>query len=281
MKIDQPLISVITPAYNGAAYLGDLIESVRKQDYPRVEHIVIDDGSTDGGATVETLRRFPHLRWWSRENRGQFHTLNEGIRSAEGNLLAIISADDRYVTPSTFSRVIAHWRTRPELGLVYGRVRRIDSAGTHLPFQTFAEPRGPFSPWMLRHRPCIYHCSMFVARRLVTEPGIWFDPEFRFLGDWDWISRLLASGVTAGYLDERLSEYRDHEEQTTTETREDVWRAEARTICARNRGSYSVCLALRRLYRYRHRTLRLFWLLREGGPRRVFERLVHKLRRTP
>ena len=275
---DKPLISVITPAFNGAAYLEDLIASVQGQDYPRIEHIVIDDGSADGGATVDLLGRFPHLRWWSRENRGQFHTLNEGIQAATGDVVTIISADDRYVAPSSFSRVIAYWRERPALGLVYGRVRHIDPAGAPLPFETSVEPRGPFSPWMLRHRSCIYHCSLFVERRLVTGREIVFDPAFRFLGDWDWISRLLATGVAAGYLAEPLSEYRDHPEQVTTRTREDVWRKEARAVCVRTRASYPVCLALRQFYAYRHRCLRLSWLLRTEGARRVAQRLGHKLR---
>jgi len=274
----EPLISVVTPAYGAAAYLEELIESVRAQDYPRIEHIIIDDGSQDGGATVAILRRFPHLRWWSRENKGQFPTLNEGIQAASGDVLTIISADDRYVTPKAFSRVIAHWRAHPEFGLVYGRVRHIDPEGAPLPFESSVEPRGPFSPWMLRHRSCIYHCSMFVERSLVSGRGIWFDPEFRFLGDWDWISRLLAAGAVAGYIDEPLSEYRHHPEQVTNTTRSEIWRAEARSICERNHASYRLCLMLHRVYGCRHRGLRLSWLLRTGGPRLVAQRLARKLR---
>jgi glycosyltransferase involved in cell wall biosynthesis len=227
---------------------------------------------------VGILQRYPHLRWWSRENQGQFATLNEGIRAATGDVLTIISADDRYIAPSAFSRVIAHWRALPQLGLVYGRVRHIDPEGGFLPFETSVEPRGPFSPWMLRHRSCIYHCSMFVKRRHVIDPGVWFDPAFRFLGDWDWISRLLASGVVAGYIDEPLSEYRNHPGQVTNTTREAARSAEARTICERNHASHRVSLLLRRAYALRHKALRLSWLLRTGGPRLVVERLARKLR---
>ena len=273
----EPLISVVTPAYGAAAYLEDLIESVRRQDYPRIEHIVIDDGSDDGGATVAVLRRYPHLRWWSRENQGQFPTLNEGIRAATGDVLTIISADDRYVAPSAFSHVISHWRSHPEHGLVYGRVRHIDSTGALLPFETSVEPRGPFSAWMLRHRSCIYHCSLFVQRRLVVGPGIWFDPAFRYLGDWDWISRLMASGAAPGYIDEPLSEYRNHPEQVTHTTPEATWSAEARRICERLQSSHGLCLMLRRAYALRHKGLRLAWLFHTGGPRLVARRLARKL----
>src|SRR5438876_704742 len=73
----------------------ELIKSVLEQDYLHIEHIIIDDGSTDDGATVEVLKRYPHLRWWSRENKGQYATLNEGLATARGSVVGIISADDK------------------------------------------------------------------------------------------------------------------------------------------------------------------------------------------
>lgn len=273
-----PLVSVITPVFNGAEYLEELIASVRDQDYPSFEHIVIDDGSRDGGATVRVLEGFPHLRWWTRANRGQLHTLNEGLAQARGEIVSIISADDRYVTPDAFSTAVAALQARPELGLVYGSVRHIGPTGEPLPFETFVEPRGPFSAFMLRHRSCIYHCSMFVWRRLVTEAGIWFDPTLRLLGDWDWFCRLLESGVKAGFVAEDLSEYRDHPMQITGETVEAAWRAEARAICLKNGASPGVALALRRLFRVRHRVLRACWLLRTGGFGALGARVLHRSR---
>src|SRR5262245_24025055 len=93
---EQPLVSIVTPAFNAAAYLPDLLDSVAAQDYPCIEHIVIDDGSSDDAATPEVLQRYPHVKWWRRENRGQYPTLNEGFRAASGDLVTTISADDRY-----------------------------------------------------------------------------------------------------------------------------------------------------------------------------------------
>ena len=61
--LSTPLVSIITPVYNGAEYLEELIISVRDhQDYPYIEHIIIDDGSTDDGETVSILKKYPHLR---------------------------------------------------------------------------------------------------------------------------------------------------------------------------------------------------------------------------
>ena len=67
---NMPLVSIITPVYNGAEYLNEMIQSVQRQDYPNIEHLIIDDGSQDDGATVAILEKYPHLRWWSRENKG-------------------------------------------------------------------------------------------------------------------------------------------------------------------------------------------------------------------
>ena len=94
MTTDQPLVSIITPVHNGAKYIEKLIESVRTQDYHNIEHVIIDDGSTDDDATVAILRKYPHLNWWSRENKGQYATMNEGLEAARGELVCFISADD-------------------------------------------------------------------------------------------------------------------------------------------------------------------------------------------
>jgi glycosyltransferase involved in cell wall biosynthesis len=69
----SPLVSIMTPVYNGSKYIEELILSVKSQDYTEIEHIVIDDGSADNGATVDILKRYPHVRWWSREPQAMCH----------------------------------------------------------------------------------------------------------------------------------------------------------------------------------------------------------------
>ncbi len=104
---ELPLVSIVTPTFNSADYLQELLQSVAAQDYRRIEHIVIDDGSRDGGATVALLQRYPSVRWWSREdNRGQYATLNEGFRAATGDFLTTISADDTYAGHASDRRYV-------------------------------------------------------------------------------------------------------------------------------------------------------------------------------
>lgn len=274
----EPLVSIITPVFNGAEFLEDLIVSVMRQDYPRIEHIVIDDGSDDGGATVGVLKNFDHLRWWQRENRGQLNTVNEGIRESRGEILSLISADDRYIFPSSFATAVEALRVHRDAGFVYGEIRNIGPDGALLPFETFVEPRGPFSTWLLRHRSCIYHCSLFVRRSAVIRNGLWLDPSFKYLGDWDWISRMLECGVSGHFVPEPLAEYRMHGAQTTARTQEKTWRIEAARICRRNRVSFFISMLVRRYFYLRHRALRFYWLYRTGGTRLLSRRAADKIR---
>ena len=69
-----------------------IIESVRSQNYPHWEHIVIDGGSTDG--TVEVLKEFPHLQWISEKDEGHYHAMNKGVARATGDVVNILNADD-------------------------------------------------------------------------------------------------------------------------------------------------------------------------------------------
>jgi glycosyltransferase involved in cell wall biosynthesis len=268
-----PLISVITPVYNGAEYLDELIQSVLQQDYPHIEHIVIDDGSTDNGATVAILEKYSHLRWWSRENKGQYATLNEGLATATGEVLGIISADDKYVTPGTFSSVMAFWQSHPDCGGVYGQTLRMDGQGNLLALDpTLKQP--PYSAWYLRYSLLIPHCSLFVARTLVQDKHIYFDARFRYVGDWDWIIRLSQASSLA-YLPQPLSLYREHPEQATQLAAQLNWTKEIRVVLKRYHANY----ALYRFLIHERRMRKAFWVLRQGGWQNLWAAMRHWLRR--
>lgn len=93
MMHNFPLVSIVTPAYNQAEYLPETIESVLAQDYPNIEYIVIDDGSTD--ATPDVLSRYSgRIRWERHDNIGQARTLNKGWAMSKGAILGYLSSDD-------------------------------------------------------------------------------------------------------------------------------------------------------------------------------------------
>jgi glycosyltransferase involved in cell wall biosynthesis len=127
MNREQPLVSVVTPSLNQARYLREAIESVRTQDYPHVEHIVVDGGSTDG--TLDILAEYDHLRWVSEPDRGQSHALNKGFSMATGEIFGWLNADDAY--PRNAVREALAVLAGGEVDLLYGDITRMNDDGVN------------------------------------------------------------------------------------------------------------------------------------------------------
>jgi len=210
-------VSIITPAYNAAQFLEGLIISVQAQDYPHFEHIVIDDGSTDDGATMAVLKRFPHVRWWSRENAGQYATMNEGLLAAQGDIVCFVSSDD-IVSPGAISAVVNYLSKNPDLDGVFGIASRIDSQGKAVPyFIPFRTAPISFYPYFAH----ISHCSLYVKKTRLVERNLMFEPSLRYVGDYDWIIRIGMEGLRIGLLRRELSKVRLHEDQMSKKFRND------------------------------------------------------------
>jgi glycosyltransferase involved in cell wall biosynthesis len=127
MSEQRPLVSVVTASFNSAPYLVKAIDSVAAQDYPNIEHIVIDGGSKDG--TVELLRSYgDRVTWVSEPDRGQSHALNKGWSRARGEILGWLDADNVY-EPTAISEAVALLNQRQDIGMVYAGVRDVDEQG--------------------------------------------------------------------------------------------------------------------------------------------------------
>lgn len=119
-----PLVTVVIPAYNHGRYVGQAIDSVLEQDYPHIETIVIDDGSTDTTAAV--LSGYAsRVSLVSQSNAGQSAAINRGWAAARGGIVSYLSADDR-LEPQAVSHALAAFDLRPDAVLVYGDYTLID-----------------------------------------------------------------------------------------------------------------------------------------------------------
>ena len=100
MPMTQPLVSIVTPSYNMARFLGETMDSVLSQDYSNIEYIVMDGGSTDN--TVDILRdyesRYPgRFTWISENDSGQSDAINKGFLRSKGQIFTFLNSDDTYL----------------------------------------------------------------------------------------------------------------------------------------------------------------------------------------
>ena len=125
-----PLVSIVTPAFNQAKYLAQTIESVLAQDYPHIEYIVLDDGSTDH--TTEVLQAYAgRIQSGRHPNMGQARTLNKGWAMARGSLIGYLSSDD-LLESQAVSRLVRALQRHPDVGVVYGDFALIDNGGRQI-----------------------------------------------------------------------------------------------------------------------------------------------------
>src|SRR5229473_6606028 len=114
-----PKISIVTPSFNQGRFLEETILSVLNQDYPNLEYIIIDGGSTD--ETIEVIRRYEDriTFWVSEKDRGQVHAINKGIEKTTGDIFGFINSDDVYL-PGAFNTVVEHFQNQPATEWVCG-----------------------------------------------------------------------------------------------------------------------------------------------------------------
>jgi glycosyltransferase involved in cell wall biosynthesis len=258
----KPLISIVTGVYNGARYLPELIQSVLAQDYTSYEHIVVDGGSTDDGATAAVLNSYAHLRWWTMPGSTAYEAQKAGIAQARGDLICLINADDRLVVPDAFSSVVRYRERHPDSDLIYGWTLRMDHQGRMLPSLDF---RAPPSRWLIRHVTYVQHCAMYVSRTLVIDKGIELDPTLALAADWDWMIRLFEASRHIGYLRRPLAVFRLHPSQRSRKATQKEWSDEFRTICRRHHTSFIGQAILRRFITWRGMAIiALYELFRQG-----------------
>lgn len=182
-----PLVSIVMPSYNQAQFLEEAILSVLNQDYPNVELIIIDGGSTDG--SVDIIRKYAdRLAYWvSEPDQGCEYAINKGLARSNGQLLGLIFSDDA-LCPDAIRRKVALFNAKPEVDLIYGDVEQIEENGNRL-FVRYGNDL-PYREW-------VRTCTMPVALQgTLWRRSVWMDRVGGFrlsMGvatDWDFFLRV-------------------------------------------------------------------------------------------
>jgi glycosyltransferase involved in cell wall biosynthesis len=209
---DQPLVSIITPSYNHAAFLDETIRSVLAQDYANIEYIVVDGGSTDG--SVEIIKRHAGriAKWVSEPDEGQSHAINKGFRMASGDIVAWLNSDDLYF-PDAVSTAVRRFVADERLGLFYGHGVFVDRGGAFVRYFTEVEPYDEF-----RLRNCsdyIMQPTTFFRRDVLVDVGL-LDESLHFTMDWDLWCRFAESGCGVHCEPKLIAATRVYPETKTT-----------------------------------------------------------------
>lgn len=184
----MPLVSIVTPSYNQSQYLEETILSVLNQDYPKIEYLIIDGGSTDG--SVDIIRRYSHrLAYWKSEpDGGQAHAINQGWGLAHGEIVAYLNSDDTYL-PGAVSTAVRYLVEHPQVGVVYGDCLATDAIGN--PVIRFCGRPFDYRMALEQGKTLIPQPSAFLRRRVIERVG-YLDEALYFASDFDlWLRAAL------------------------------------------------------------------------------------------
>ena len=204
-----PKISIVTVSYNQAEFIEENITSVVEQNYPNVEHIIVDAESSD--ETIEILKKYNHITWKSEPDNGQSDGLNKGFRKATGEIIGWINSDDK-LSPGSLYKVGNFFKNNPtEIALV-GDQRIIDEHSRELEIKISNDYTFDY---LLYFAKGITQNSMFFKKEILDQIG-YLDESLHYAMDQDLFIRI-ASLQKITHIDEVLAEFRMQPDSKTTE----------------------------------------------------------------
>lgn len=208
---EMPLVSIITPSYNQGPFIEDTILSIKNQDYPNIEHIIVDGESTDN--TLEIVKKYEgtyNMKWISEPDEGQADAINKGFRRATGDIICWLNSDDVYLSKNALSKIVALFQEYPKADVITGGGVLMSREGHWT--QPIHSEKKRICYKHLRYGDSILQPATFFKREVIE--GEWCDTSLDFAFDWDLFIRL-----TKNYnflpVDEIIAGYRMYGENKT------------------------------------------------------------------
>jgi len=207
-KLKQfPKISIVMPSYNQCGYLNEAIDSIFQQEYPNLELIVMDGGSTD--RSVDIIKNYQkRITYWQSEvDGGQADAINKGWEKATGEIVTWLNSDD-LLEPNALHSVAREFMKNNKVSLVVGSCRSIDVAGKQIGIKNVIG----WNKNTLLFGQSFGQPATFIARDVIDSLGM-LDPKLNFALDWAFFLKILFSiaDETITYLPETLAISREYE----------------------------------------------------------------------
>ena len=181
-------VSIITVCFNSVNTIADTIKSVLSQDYPNIEYIIVDGGSTDG--TVDLIRKHGQRvsQWISEKDRGMYDAMNKGIAMATGDVIGILNSEDVYINSNVITKLMHVMRSQ-NTEVVFADLVLVDPDNPNKVVRYYDS--GRFHPNKFKFGWMPAHPTVFVRRELYQRVGP-FSTTYQIAADYEMLIRMLA-----------------------------------------------------------------------------------------
>lgn len=218
-------VSIITSCFNREATIGQAIESVLAQNYPKIEYIVVDGASNDRSLQVINRYRDCISQIISEPDKGMYEGINKGIRRATGDIIGLLHSDDFLYSPDTISRIVQKFENT-KADFVYGNGLFVDYKDTNKVIRNWIG--GTYCKWKVKHGWLPLHPTCYIRKTRIDQLGL-YDESYQIAADSDFLFRYLyEANLKVEYMNEYIVRMRMGGLSTDSTKRKQMWEEDIR-----------------------------------------------------